>query len=235
MSATITIRKANERGKADHGWLQSRHTFSFADYYDPKHMGFRSLRVINDDVVDAGEGFGTHPHRDMEIISYVVEGALEHKDSMGNGSIIRPNDVQRMSAGSGVTHSEFNPQKDASAHFLQIWIQPAEKGIEPSYEQKAFSVEDKTDRLRLVASPDGADGSVTINQDANIYASILSPGAAVSQTFDPNRSVWVQVVKGKLTLNGETLETGDGAAVEKAGDLTFAGIESSEILVFDLA
>ena len=235
MSTSITIRKADERGKAEHGWLHSRHTFSFADYYDPNHMGFRSLRVINDDVVEAGEGFGTHPHRDMEIISYVVEGALEHKDSMGHGSIIRPNDVQRMSAGSGVTHSEFNPQQDAPAHFLQIWIQPAEKGITPSYEQKSYAVEDKLNRLRLVASPDGADESVSINQDARIYAGVLEPGAEVVQAFDSRRYVWIQVVQGKLTLNGQTLESGDGAAVEHPDTLTFTGTDNAEILVFDLA
>lgn len=235
MTAEITIRKANERGVAEHGWLHSKHSFSFANYYDPKHMGYRTLRVINDDRVEAGEGFGTHPHRDMEIISYVVDGALEHKDSMGNGSIIRPNDVQRMSAGSGITHSEFNPQKDAPVHFLQIWIQPAETGIEPSYEQKAYSVEEKTNRLRLVASPDGAEGSVTIHQDARLYATILEPGAEVPKAFDENRHVWVQVVKGKLTLNGVTLETGDGAAVEHPSKLTLAGIDESELLVFDLA
>jgi len=235
MRTTITLRKADERGKAEHGWLHSRHTFSFADYYDPQHMGFRSLRVINDDIVDAGEGFGTHPHRDMEIISYVVDGALAHKDSMGNGSIIRPNDVQRMSAGSGVTHSEFNPQKEAPVHFLQIWIQPDEIGIEPSYEQKSYSVEEKTDRLRLVASPDGDEGSVTVHQDVRLYASILQPGAQVTKSFDPDRHVWVQVVKGRVSLNGETLEPGDGAAVERPETLVFKGLETAEILVFDLA
>lgn len=235
MKTNITIRRSDERGRAEHGWLHSRHSFSFADYYDPNHMGFRSLRVINDDVVEAGEGFGTHPHRDMEIISYVVEGALEHKDSMGNGSIIRPGDVQRMSAGSGVTHSEFNPQADESVHFLQIWIEPEKKGIEPSYAQKTYSREEKTNTLRLVASPDGTDGSVSLNQDARLYAAVLAPGAEIEKTFDPERYVWVQVVQGKLTLNGETLETGDGAAIKKPEKLYFKGIEPSELLVFDLA
>ncbi len=231
----ITIRKADERGVAEHGWLHSRHTFSFANYYDPKHQGYRTLRVINDDRVEAGEGFGTHPHQDMEIISYVVDGALEHKDSMGNGSVIRPGDVQRMSAGSGVTHSEFNPNKDDPAHFLQIWIQPAEKGTKPSYEQKAFTAEEKTNRLRLVASPDGADGSVTIHQDAKLYAAILEPGAEVAQEIGAGRHVWIQVVKGRLTVNGQTLETGDGAAIENPNRISFAGVERAEILVFDLA
>jgi redox-sensitive bicupin YhaK (pirin superfamily) len=235
MKAHITIRKSDERGNAEHGWLHSRHTFSFANYYDPNHMGYRSLRVINDDRVEAGEGFGTHPHQDMEIISYVVTGALEHKDSMGNGSIIRPNDVQRMSAGTGVTHSEFNPQQDDPVHFLQIWILPEHKGIEPSYEQKNYSIEEKTNRLRLVASPDGADGSVTIHQDARMYASILEPGAQVSQAVDKDRYIWIQVVKGKLTVNGELLETGDGAAIERAENLSYEAVEPSEILVFDLA
>jgi len=234
-STTIKIRKAGDRGTAEHGWLHSRHTFSFANYYDPEHMGFRSLRVINDDRVEPGEGFGTHPHRDMEIISYVVDGALEHKDSMGNGSVIRPGDVQRMSAGSGVTHSEYNPQNDKPVHFLQIWIQPAELGIEPGYEQKAYTPEEKTNVLRLVASPNGADGSVTIHQDVKLYASILEPGAEIIQAFNPDRHLWVQVIKGRLTLNDENLETGDGAAIKNADQLHFVGIDQSEILVFDLA
>ena len=235
MKEKMTIRKANERGTAELGWLHSKHTFSFGNYYDAKHMGYRSLRVINDDRVEPGEGFGTHPHRDMEIISYVVDGALEHKDSMGTGSIIRPNDVQRMSAGSGVTHSEYNPQKDAPAHFLQIWIEPAEKGIEPAYEQKAYTPEDKTNQFRLVASPDGTDGSVSINQDVKLYATILESGKEIKQAFNPDRYLWVQVVQGKLTLNGETLETGDGAAIENVNELTLTGIDNSEVLVFDLA
>jgi redox-sensitive bicupin YhaK (pirin superfamily) len=232
---TIVIRKAGDRGRAEHGWLHSRHSFSFAQYFDPVHMGFRSLRVINEDVVEPGEGFGTHPHRDMEIISYVIEGELEHKDSMGNGSIIRPGDVQRMSAGTGVTHSEFNPKQDAPVHFLQIWIQPSETGLEPGYEQKSYTVEDKTNRLRLIASPDGADGSVTIHQDARLYAALLEPGAQIVQHTGFDRHVWVQVIEGRLALNGERLETGDGAALEHALNITLAGIEKSEVIVFDLA
>ena len=237
MTATenITIRKADERGTAEHGWLHSKHTFSFASYHDPRHMGFHSLRVINDDIVDPGEGFGTHPHENMEIISYVVDGALEHEDSMGNGSIIRPNDVQRMSAGTGVTHSEYNPQKDALVRFLQIWIEPNEKGVKPGYEQKTYTLEEKTNRLRLVASPDGAEGSVSIHQDARIYSTILDPGAEVVKQTDARRHIWVQVVCGKVDLNGYALEIGDGAAIENAGDLTLTGIEAAELLVFDLA
>jgi len=231
----MTIRRADERGVAEHGWLHSRHTFSFAGYYDPNHMGYRTLRVINDDRVEPGEGFGTHPHSDMEIISYVVDGALEHKDSMGNGSIIRPGDIQRMSAGSGVTHSEFNPLKDEAAHFLQIWIEPDRRGIEPDYEQKTYTVAEKTNILRLVVSPDGRDGSVRINQDVRMHASRLKPGAEVSKTFSPERYVWVQVITGKISLNGETLETGDGAALDTPDRLTFTGIEEAEVLVFDLA
>jgi redox-sensitive bicupin YhaK (pirin superfamily) len=234
-SGTITIRKSNKRGIGEHGWLHSRHSFSFANYYDPNFMEFHALRVINDDRVEAGQGFGTHPHQDMEIVTYVVDGALEHKDSMGNGSIIRPNDVQRMSAGSGITHSEFNPQKDAAVHFLQIWLQPKEKGIEPSYEQKTYTAAEKTNRLRLVASPDGADGSVTIHQDARMYACLLEPKAKVVKPATEGRHVWIQVVKGKLDLNGHALETGDGAAIENAGELTLTGISHSDILIFDLA
>jgi redox-sensitive bicupin YhaK (pirin superfamily) len=232
---TITIRRAADRGVAEHGWLHARHTFSFADFYDPKWMGFRSLRVINDDRIEPGEGFGTHPHRDMEIISYVVEGALEHKDSMGNGSTIRPGEVQRMSAGTGILHSEFNPLQDDQMRLLQIWIQPDQTGVVPSYEQKNFPPEEKTNRLRLIASPDGADGSVSIHQDARLYASIIEPGSEISQKVDAHRHLWVQVVTGKLTVNGETLETGDGAAIEQAEELALTGIDSAEIIVFDLA
>lgn len=232
---TIKIRKAADRGIAEHGWLHSRFSFSFSEYYDPEHMGFRSLRVINDDIIDPGEGFGTHPHDNMEIISYVVEGALEHKDSMGNGSIIRPGDVQRMSAGTGIRHSEFNPLPDQAVRLLQIWIRPNEINVEPGYEQKMFTPEEKTNQLRLVASPDGAEGSVSIHQDARLYASILEPDATVVKQTEEGRHIWVQVVNGKLTLNGEPLETGDGAAIEQAGKLEFKGIDKSEILVFDLA
>lgn len=232
---TITVRKADERGVAEHGWLQSRHSFSFADYYDPNHMGFHALRVINDDRVAAGKGFGTHPHQDMEIISYVVEGELEHKDSMGNGSTIRPHDIQRMSAGTGVQHSEYNPQVDQPVHFLQIWITPAETGTPPSYEQKHFPMAEKLNQLRLVVSPDGAQGSVTVGQDARIFATILESGKTIEQSTETKRHIWVQVVKGKLTVNGVTLSTGDGAAIENTEALNLTGIELSEVLVFDLA
>ncbi len=235
MKNTIQIRKAAERGVAEHGWLHSRFSFSFAGYFDPKHMGFRSLRVINDDIIEPAEGFGTHPHENMEIISYVVEGALEHKDSMGNGSVIRPNDVQRMSAGSGVTHSEFNPLKDQPMRLLQIWIKPDKINVEPSYEEKTYTPEHKTNTLKLVASPDGEEGSVSINADTRLYASILEPGAELVKPGDGSRHVWIQVVNGKLTVDGEVLGTGDGAAIENAHDLTFQGLEKSEILVFDLA
>lgn len=235
MNNNIQIRKAAERGTAEHGWLHSRFSFSFAGYFDPRYMGFRSLRVINDDIIEPAEGFGTHPHENMEIISYVVEGALEHKDSMGNGSVIRPNDVQRMSAGSGVTHSEFNPLKDQPTRLLQIWIKPDKMNVEPSYEEKTYPPADKTNQLRLAASPDGAEGSVRINADTRLYASILEPGTELVKAGDGSRHVWVQVVDGKLTLDGELLQTGDGAAVENANDLTFKGLEKSEFLVFDLA
>ncbi|HET9931921.1 MAG TPA: pirin family protein, partial [Polyangiaceae bacterium] len=201
----IRIRPANERGHADHGWLDSHHTFSFADYYDPNHMGFRALRVINDDTVEAGRGFGTHPHRDMEIISYVLDGALQHKDSMGTGSIIRPNDVQRMSAGTGVTHSEFNASQSESVHFLQIWLLPERRGIKPSYEQKTFSEDDKSGRLRLVASPDGREGSTTVHTDALVYAGLFDGEQRAELPLSPNRHAWVQVARGKVSVNGHSL------------------------------
>ena len=235
MKHTIQIRKAEERGVAEHGWLHSRFSFSFAGYFDPRYMGFHSLRVINDDIIEPGEGFGTHPHENMEIVSYVVEGALEHKDSMGNGSVVRPNEVQRMSAGSGITHSEFNPLDNQPMRLIQIWIKPNELNIEPSYEQKTYLPEDKTNTLRLVASENGADGSVKIHQDARIYVSIIEPDAEVVKTGSGDRHVWVQVIDGMLKLDGEILKTGDGAAIEHARDLTFQGLEKSEILVFDLA
>jgi redox-sensitive bicupin YhaK (pirin superfamily) len=231
----LVIRKAGDRGVAEHGWLHSRFSFSFAGYFDPHHMGYHALRVINDDIIDPGEGFGTHPHENMEIISYVVEGELEHKDSMGNGSVIRPNDVQRMSAGSGITHSEFNPLDDTPMRLLQIWIKPNQQNVKPSYEQKNYSPEEKTNTLKLVASPDGADGSVSIHQDAKIYASIIEPGKEIIKEATPGKNIWVQVVDGKLNLNGEVLEPGDGASMEDAGELIFQGLEQSEILVFELA
>ena len=235
MPPMIERRPAAARGHADHGWLDSHHTFSFADYHDPKHMGFRTLRVINEDRVEPGRGFGTHGHRDMEIISYVLEGALGHKDSMGTGSVIKPGDVQRMSAGRGVSHSEMNASKTEPVHFLQIWIQPARAGLEPSYEQRAFTDDEKRNRLRLVVSSDGRDGSLTIHQDAALYASLLDAGAEVTHALADGRSAWVQVTKGKLTVLGETLEAGDGAAITAERALTLKAESPTEVLLFDLA
>jgi len=226
----IRVRRAEERGHFDHGWLNTYHTFSFADYHDPDFMGFRSLRVINEDRVEPGRGFGTHGHRDMEIISYVLEGELGHGDSMGTGSVIRPGEVQRMSAGTGVMHSE----KNASAmpvHFLQIWILPERHGITPSYEQKAFPASERENRLRLVASHDGRDGSLTIHQDVDLYTTTLRDGS-VAFDFRPNRYGWLQVARGAVTLNGEELRAGDGAAIEKESQVTIAG--DGEALLFDL-
>lgn len=231
----LTIRRSQERGHANHGWLDSYHTFSFANYYDPAHMGFRSLRVINEDWIAPERGFGTHPHRDMEIISYVLEGALEHKDSMGNGSIIRPGEVQRMSAGTGVTHSEFNPSSQEAAHLLQIWILPDTAGVEPSYEQKTFSAAEKTGQLRLIASRDGREGSVQIHQDANLYAAIVQPGETLTQDLNPDRGVWIQVAVGSVTVNGESLNAGDAAALTQETVLKLVGQSQAEVLVFDLA
>jgi quercetin 2,3-dioxygenase len=232
----ITLRPAEERGQADFGWLHTRYTFSFADYYDPEHVQFRSLRVINEDHVDPGHGFGTHPHRDMEIITYVLEGALAHKDSMGTGSTIRPGEVQRMSAGTGVMHSEFNHSPSEGVHLLQIWLLPERKGIKPSYEQKEFPRESKLNRLRLVASPAGDDGSVTIHQDARLYASVLEEGKSVRHELGKGRYAWLQVARGEVSLNGTTLTAGDGAAVEHEAALEIRGrVPSSEFLLFDLA
>jgi len=231
----LTVRRAKERGHADHGWLDSHHTFSFADYYDPSHMGFRSLRVINDDRVAAGGGFGAHPHRDMEIVTYVLEGALEHKDSMGNGTVMRPGDVQRMSAGTGIRHSEFNGSKTEPVHFLQIWILPDAQGITPSYAQKAFTEEDKRGKLRLVASKDGADGSVTFSTNTRLYASVLAPGDKVEHVNGPGRHTWIQVAKGRVKAEGVDLREGDGASTSTAGPIAIEGLDAAEILVFDLA
>ncbi len=231
----IQVRPSEARGHADHGWLDSRHSFSFADYYDPNHMGFRALRVINEDRVEPGRGFGTHPHRDMEIVSYVLEGGLEHKDSIGTGSVIRPGDVQRMSAGSGVRHSEFNASQQDPVHFLQIWLLPTERGIAPSYEQKAFPREPVSDRLRLVASPDGRDGSLTVHTDAALYTGILNAGQTVRHSLAPGRHAWVQVARGTIALNGTELRAGDGAALSGETELELSASAPSEILVFDLA
>jgi quercetin 2,3-dioxygenase len=231
----ITVRPAKERGHFDHGWLDTYHSFSFSEYLDPAHMGFRSLRVINEDRVDPKAGFPPHSHRDMEIITYVLAGALAHKDSMGNGSVIRPGDVQRMSAGTGVTHSEANGSETEPVHLLQIWILPEKRGITPSYEEKKFSPEEKRGRLRLVASRDGADGSVTIHQDARVYASLLDPGQTVRHTLDQGRGAWLHLVEGAATVNGTALATGDGAAIQNEGTLEIHAGEPTELLLFDLA
>jgi redox-sensitive bicupin YhaK (pirin superfamily) len=231
----LTIRPASERGHAQHGWLDSHHSFSFADYYDPQQMGFRALRVINEDRVAPAKGFGTHPHRDMEIISYVLEGGLAHRDSLGTGSEIRPGDVQRMSAGTGVSHSEFNASQTDAVHFLQIWLVPSQRGIAPSYEQKNFSNADKRGRLRVVAAPDGRDGSVTIHSDATLYSGLFDSGESASLTLEKGRHGWVQVARGSLRVNGQTLSAGDGAALSDVTQLTLEGIEHAEVLVFDLA
>jgi redox-sensitive bicupin YhaK (pirin superfamily) len=231
----ITTRPADARGHADHGWLNSYHTFSFANYYDPRFMGFRALRVINEDRVQPARGFGTHPHRDMEIVSYVLEGALEHKDSMGTGSVIRPGDVQRMSAGTGVTHSEYNGSKTEQVHFLQIWIAPERSGIKPSYEQRAFSREDKDGRLRLVASRDGRDGSVALNADAALYAGVFADGQRAELPLAPGRHGYVHVARGEVRVNGQTLRAGDGAALTDEPAVLVEGAGGGEVLVFDLA
>ncbi len=247
----IQLRRSGERGHANHGWLDTYHTFSFADYHDPRHMGFSVLRVINEDVVAPGQGFPTHPHRDMEIITWILEGALEHKDSLadgiearaarqgrrgcgfGTGSVIRPGEVQRMSAGSGIRHSEFNPSKDETVHLLQIWILPDRAGYAPSYEQTRFEDAELAGRLRLVASPDGQDGSVTIHQNARVYAARLQDGE-VTHTLGSGRRAWLQVARGAVTLNGLPLAAGDGAAVEQETVLRLAGNGGSELLLFDL-
>lgn len=231
----ITIRRGQDRGKADHGWLLSYHSFSFADYYDPQEMGWGTLRVINEDRVQPGRGFGTHSHRDMEIISYVLEGQLQHKDSMGNGTIIRAGDVQRMSAGTGVQHSEFNPSSSELVHFLQIWIVPERHGITPSYEQKAFADEEKRGRLRLVASHNGRDGSVTIHQDADLYDSLLGPGEQVIHSIAAGRVAYLHLVRGAIRVNGTHLLTGDAAKIESEQELVIAADEDSELLLFDMA
>jgi quercetin 2,3-dioxygenase len=231
----LHIRKAKDRGTANFGWLDSRHTFSFGDYHDPKHMGFGPLRVINEDRVSPGQGFGTHGHRDMEIISYVLEGALEHKDSIGTGSVIRPADVQVMSAGTGIRHSEFNHSKTEPVHFLQIWLIPALEGIAPRYEQKTIPDAEKRGRLRLVGSPDGRDGSVVIHQDVELFASRLNPGEQVAHAFASGRRGWLQVVRGGVQANGHDLEAGDGAAIDGEPALTVkARTNGTEVLLFDL-
>jgi redox-sensitive bicupin YhaK (pirin superfamily) len=230
----ITLRKAGERGHADHGWLDSWHSFSFAEYHDPAHMGFGALRVINEDRVQPGMGFGTHGHRDMEIISYVLEGQLEHKDSMGNGSVITPGDVQRMSAGRGVQHSEYNPSRTSLVHFLQIWILPARAGIDPGYEQKQFEPAEKRGRLRLIASPDGRDGSVTIHQDAAVYAALLDGAEAARHALAPGRRAYVHVARGSVRVNGTPLSAGDAAKITGESVVALDGGVGAEALLFDL-
>ena len=231
----INVRHAAERGTANFGWLDSRHTFSFGDYYDSRQMGFGPLRVINEDRVSPGQGFGTHGHEDMEIISYVLEGALEHKDSIGTGSVIRPGDVQVMSAGTGIRHSEFNHSKTEPVHFLQIWVLPDREGITPRYEQKTFSAAEKRGRLRLVGSSDGRDGSVVIHQDVKIFAALLDKGDQVTHELPRGRKAWLQAVRGNVAMNGQELDVGDGAAIENEPALTVtAKSDGAEILVFDL-
>jgi redox-sensitive bicupin YhaK (pirin superfamily) len=232
----IAVRHAAERGTANFGWLDSRHTFSFGHYYDPDHMGFGALRVINEDRVRPGAGFDTHGHQDMEIISYVLAGALEHKDSIGTGSVIRPGDVQVMSAGTGIRHSEFNHSKKDPVHFLQIWVLPDKKGLSPRYDQKSFPNSEKRDRLRLVGSPDGRDGSIVIHQDTEIYDALLSRGHAVTHALKAGRKGWVQVVAGSVEVNGKPASAGDGVALEDEAALSITSrADDSEVLVFDLA
>ena len=234
MDTMLTIRRAADRGRSKLDWLDSRHTFSFADYFDPAHVAFSKLRVINDDRVAPGRGFGTHGHRDMEIVSYVVEGSIEHKDSLGTGSIIRPGDVQRMTAGTGVRHSEFNPSATEPVRFLQIWILPAAEGLSPSYEQRTFPLAERRGIWRLVASPDGREGSVTVHQDVLLFAGCFEGGEAATLALSPGRKAWTQVVRGAISVNGTRLEEGDGAAVQGERELGFADGAAAELLVFDL-
>ena len=231
----INIRKADQRGHADHGWLDTYHTFSFADYYDPAQMGFRALRVINEDRVHPGMGFGMHGHKDMDIVTYVLEGALEHKDSLGNGEVLRPGEFQRMSAGTGVRHSEFNPSATEPVHLYQIWLLPDRQGIKPSYEQRPFGDDEKRGKLRLVASPSGAEGSLTINQDARVYLATLTPQDVVRHEMGEGRHAWLQVLRGSVSLNGQPLLVSDGAAISGEPRITIAGKDAAEVMLFDLA
>lgn len=231
----IAVRKSAERGHAEHGWLDSRFTFSFAEYHDPRFMGFRALRVINEDRVQPGEGFPTHPHQDMEIVTYVLEGSIAHKDSMGTSSTIRPGEVQRMTAGTGVRHSEYNPSKSEMLHLFQIWILPSQRALTPSYEQKSFPDDQKRGRLRLVASQDGKDGSVTVHQDVSLYSTLLDEGAVVKHALNAGRHAWIQVTRGAIDLNGTALMAGDGAAVSDETRMEIRGRKAAEILLFDLA
>jgi redox-sensitive bicupin YhaK (pirin superfamily) len=229
------IRKAADRGHANHGWLDTYHTFSFGDYQDPRQMGFRALRVINEDWVQSGMGFGMHGHRDMEIITLVLEGALEHKDSMGNGEVLRPGEFQHMSAGRGIRHSEFNPSTTEAVHLYQIWLLPNVTGIQPAYEQKRFDSAEQQGKLRLVASPDGAQGALSIQQDARVYLATVQPESTVEHPITAGRHAWLQVLRGSVTVNGATLETSDGVAVSNETKLTFTGVKPAEVMLFDLA
>jgi redox-sensitive bicupin YhaK (pirin superfamily) len=231
----ITIRKSTDRGHADHGWLDTRHSFSFAGYLDPQHVGFRSLRVINEDFIAPGAGFGTHPHDNMEILTWILEGGLEHKDNMGNGSVIRSGDIQRMTAGTGVTHSEFNASKEERVHLLQIWLLPEEQGLAPSYEEAHIPEEDRRGRLTLIAARNGRDRAITIHQDVELYDALLEAGDAVEHRLAAGRGAWVQVARGRITLNGQKLGAGDAAAVEDEELLSLESLESTEALLFDLA
>ncbi len=231
----IRLRKASERGHFDHGWLDTRHTFSFSRYYDPRYMAFRALRVVNEDRVQPGQGFGSHGHEDMEIVTYVLSGALAHRDSLGTGSTLRPGELQRMTAGTGITHSEFNPSQTEPVHLYQIWLLPEREGLEPSYEERAFPEEERQNRLRLVASPDGSDGSLAIRQDARLFLATLDGGREVSQQVPSGRHAWVQLLRGSVSLNGLTLLAGDGAAVSAESHLTIRADGPSEVLLFDLA
>jgi redox-sensitive bicupin YhaK (pirin superfamily) len=231
----IAVRKAADRGHAEHGWLDSWHTFSFGDYYDPQHMGFRSLRVINEDRVAAGKGFPTHPHRDMEILTYVLDGALEHKDSMGNGSVMRSGDVQRMTAGTGVAHSEFNGSRDTPVHFLQIWILPESRNLPPGYEQKNFTRQDRQGKFKVVASREGADGAVLVHQDVKLLAGLFAEGEKSQYTLAPGRSAWLHVARGKLRVNGIELSAGDALQVSDEAALEVTGVQDAEALLFDLS
>lgn len=231
----FSIRRSNERGKTDIGWLKSRHTFSFGDYDDPAHRSFRALRVINDDWVAPGKGFGMHPHRDMEIVSYVLAGAIEHRDSTGGHSTLRPGTVQRMTAGTGIMHSEFNPSREESLHLMQIWIEPSKRGLAPGYEERSFSPEETHNRLRLIASPDGREGSLTIHQDARIHAAILDPGRKVELDIAQGRFGWIQIGRGTVELDGTRLEEGDAASLTGGSPLALSAVDAAEVLIFDLA
>jgi quercetin 2,3-dioxygenase len=231
----IRVRKANDRGQFDHGWLQTNHTFSFSRYYDPRHMGFRSLRVMNEDWIAPGKGFGTHGHEDMEIVTYVLEGALAHRDSLGSGDVLHPGELQRMTAGTGISHSEFNGSESEAVHLYQIWLLPEREGLEPSYEQKAFAVAERTNRFRLVASPDGHDGSLTIRQDARLFLGSLDPARELVHRLPADRHAWLQVLRGNVFLNELALAAGDGAAVSEESGLTVVADTGSEVLLFDLA